>query len=104
MAEGGYSVALTAKARAHLGIIQRWWLANRPAAPDLFAAEFRAAARRVASAPLSVAVYRTMNGREIRRLLMPRTRYHLYFEVHDVSHEVFILAIWHGARGRAPAL
>jgi plasmid stabilization system protein ParE len=104
MAEGGYSVALAAKARAHLAAIQRWWLANRPAAPDLFGAEFRAAARRVASAPLSAAVYRTMNGREIRRLLMPRSRYHVYFEVRDASREVFILAIWHAARGRSPAL
>ncbi len=101
---GGYFVALTSQARAHFATIQRWWGANRPAASELFAGELRAAVSRVAFAPNSVAVYRSMNGREIRRLLLPRSRYHVYFEVNEGARQVFILAIWHVSRGGKPAL
>jgi plasmid stabilization system protein ParE len=102
--EGEFGVALTPLAKAHLARIQRWWAANRPAAPDLFGKEFEAAARRLATSPKASAVYRTINGREIRRALLPRTRYHLYFEVNDAGLIVFVVAIWHTSRRRGPSL
>jgi hypothetical protein len=33
---------------------------------------------------------------------MPRTSYHLYFEVNEVHKRVQVLAAWHMARGRDP--
>jgi plasmid stabilization system protein ParE len=102
--EGAFGVALTPRAKTHLAQIQRWWVENRRAAADLFAHEFEAAARRLVSSPRTAAVYRKLNGREIRRTLLPRSRYHIYFELNEVDRLVFIGAIWHVSRGRAPSL
>jgi hypothetical protein len=51
-----------------------------------------------------VAVYRETKGRTIRRLLMPRTSYHVFFEVNDRQEKVHVLAVWHAVRGRGPRL
>ena len=102
--EGTFRVALTPRAKAHLAQIQHWWVANRLAARDLFTQEFEAAARRLISSPKTATIYRESNGREIRRTLLPRSRYHIYFEVNEVDRHVFIVAIWHVSRGRAPSL
>jgi plasmid stabilization system protein ParE len=102
--EGAFGVALTPRAKAHLAQIALWWVANRPAAPDLFTREFEVAARRLISTPKTASIYRRLNGREIRRALLPRSRYHIYFEVNEVDRLVFIVAIWHVSRGRAPSL
>lgn len=102
--EGAFRVALTPRAKAHLAQIQRWWVANRPAAPDLFIQELEAASRRLTSSPKATAVYRSLNGREIRRTLLLRSRYHMYFEVNEIERLVVIVAIWHVSRGRAPTL
>src|SRR5438270_11093729 len=102
--EGAFGVALTPRAKTHLAQVQRWWIANRPAAQDLFIQELETAARRLVSSPKTTAVYRTLNGREIRRTQLPRSRYHIYFEVNEVERLVVVVAIWHVSRGRAPSL
>jgi hypothetical protein len=35
---------------------------------------------------------------------MPRSRYHLYYEMETASRLVTILAVWHVSRGQGPAL
>jgi hypothetical protein len=37
------------------------------------------------TAPLSGAIYRQTTFRSVRRLLLPRIRYHIYFEVYEAS-------------------
>jgi plasmid stabilization system protein ParE len=101
---GSYSVIVAPSARAHAQRIDEWWRENRPKAPDLFARELDAAFVRIAAAPMAVAVYRETKGRAIRRLLMPRTSYHVFFEVNERQEKVHVLAVWHAARGRAPRL
>ena len=41
----------------------RWWRENRPAAPELFESELRAALDRIRTAPLSGSAYEVMRGR-----------------------------------------
>ena len=99
-----YSVLVAPSAHAQARRIAEWWEANRDKAPDLFAHELEAALVRVATAPTSYRVYRESKGRSVRRLLLPRTSYHLFFEVNDQKHQVNVLAVWHTARGRDPRL
>jgi plasmid stabilization system protein ParE len=39
----------------------------------------------------------------VRRVLMPRTRYHLYYR-QLATREIEVVAVWHTSRGRGPAL
>jgi plasmid stabilization system protein ParE len=39
-----------------------------------------------------------------RRLVLQRSRYHVYYVVHPATDQVEILAIWHTARGKLPRL
>ena len=101
---GPYSVVVAPAARAQASKIADWWRAHRPSAPDLFADELEAAFVRVAATPKSIRIYRESKGRFVRRLLLPRTSYHLFFEVNDQKRQVNVLAVWHTARGRDPRL
>jgi plasmid stabilization system protein ParE len=99
-----YSVIVAPRARTHARRIDEWWRENRPNAQDLFARELEAAFARIAATPMVAAVYRETEGRTIRRLLMPRTSYHVFFKVSEWEQQVHVLAVWHAARGRGPRL
>jgi plasmid stabilization system protein ParE len=83
--------------------IDAWWTANRLAAPDLFQRELEATVSSAAVSPMLGAVS-TADGElpDVRRVLMRRTRYHVYYRVIGDVFEV--LAIWHTARGEGPTL
>lgn len=81
-----------------------WWRANRPKAPGLFEREFSDGLTLLATAPDIGRRYRRRGIPSLRRLLLPRTRYHVYC-VHDRARaEVLVLAVWSALRGRGPRL
>jgi plasmid stabilization system protein ParE len=80
-----------------------WWREHRPAAPALFESELHAALDQIRSAPRVGGVYEEVAGQEYRRLLMPETRYHVYYRVVGPEY-VRILAVWSAVRGRSPRL
>jgi hypothetical protein len=72
--------------------------------PGIFAAEFLAAVERLESGTTSGSPFPTAKRPALRRVLMPKSRCHLYFEI-DAAHEAIqILHIWDGRRERAPKL
>lgn len=83
--------------------IETWWMANRLAASDLFQHELETTMAAVASAPtlgpVSAADYEFP---DVRRVLLRRTRYHVYYRV--IADVLEVLAIWHAARGEGPTL
>ncbi len=81
----------------------RWWRENRPAAPGLFDEELRAVLDQIRNGPLLGSVYEVVSGQEHRRLLMPRTRYHVYYRI-VAADVVRIVAVWSAVRGRGPGL
>jgi hypothetical protein len=89
-------------ARAVERIDARW----REHADDrgLFAAEFLTAVERLESTPTPGSPFPTPNRPELRRLLMPKSRCHVYFEIDHVKQTILILHIWDGRRERAPKL
>jgi len=81
---------------------EAWWIENRAAAPDLFVEELGAAIRKLGSLPRIGARYEASGAREMRRVLLPRTRHHVYYTVDDDARLVRIHAIWHLSRGSGP--
>jgi plasmid stabilization system protein ParE len=99
-----YEVRVAPRAQAQVDEVATWWKINRQAAPMLVVDEFEAAAERLRIAPLSGAIYHQTAFRSVRRLLLPRIRYHIYYEVYEASGLVRIVAFWHVARRRGPRL
>jgi plasmid stabilization system protein ParE len=93
-------VELSVEAQAQVERIDAWWREHRPAAPSLFAEELEEALRRLAEAPASTVRYPPRPG--VRRLLLPRTRHHLY--VLEEGTRVHVVAVWSAHRGRGPRL
>jgi plasmid stabilization system protein ParE len=48
--------------------------------------------------------FRSVRGLEIRRLLLPRTKRHLYDSLDKERDEILIHVVWSTARGRGPKL
>lgn len=92
------------RSAAHAETVDAWWRKYRPSAPDLFARELTEALRLLAKAPEMGVPYEPKAGLGVRRLLLQRTKYHLYY-AHDRGHDILgVLAIWSSRRGRAPSL
>jgi plasmid stabilization system protein ParE len=81
-----------------------WWRSNRIAAPDLFAEELAGAFDLLARAPDIGRRYRRAGIPGLRRILLPATRYHVYY-VHVPDEDAcVVLAVWSAVRGRPPRL
>ena len=84
--------------------IDSWWRENRPAAPGLFADELVAALGLLAEAPGAGRRYSAKDIPGLRRLMLPASRYHVYY-VHDSEAGiVHVIAIWSAVRGKGPPL
>jgi plasmid stabilization system protein ParE len=95
---------LTAPARQQADRFDRWWRENRPAARDLFAREFVEARALLAATPEVGSPYIERQGVLVRRVLLPKTHQHVYYEVDRENDLVMILAVWGAPRGRGPRL
>lgn len=92
------------KARAQREITRaaQWWAENRQAAPDALRIELVQALALLVEHPGAGTRMRTPRPDEVRRFLLLRTQYFLYYRVRERRLEV--LALWHASRGAGPAL
>jgi len=97
-----FEVVVVPTALEQVRKVDEWWQRERVSVPDLFVEEFCAALDRLAAVPSSGAVYDGGHRRDLRRLLMPRTRYHVYYVA--AQDRVAVLAVWHATRGERPRL
>ena len=95
-------VVVTARAAAEIGEAEKWWRANRPAAPGAIREELMHAFALLAAQPRIGALARSARLEGVRRIHLSRVRYHVYYRVTAASVEV--LAFWHSSRGRGPKL
>jgi len=82
--------------------IDAWWRKNRPTAKSLFADELNRVLAAVSLMPSLGAPARSERVRDVRRVVLRKTRYFVYYRVRGGALEV--LAIWHAARGEDPRL
>src|SRR5688500_18018149 len=92
--------------RAELQILseQLWWIENRPKAPALLDEELDTAMDLVTTNPEAGTTVHNSRFPGLRRVLLRKTRRHLYY-VHDVVlEEIHIVAFWHAGSGSPPPL
>jgi plasmid stabilization system protein ParE len=92
------------RARRQIERIEVWWVANRAAAPTLFVDELEDTFRRLCELPTAGVAWPTPKRPSLRRILMPRTRNHVYFRVDEVRQVIRVLAIWGAPKGEGPRL
>ena len=96
-------VVATPEAEGQIRAIDRWWRANRPAAPGLFAEELANCFVILEQALRIGQPYRRHGSIPgLRRLLLRATRYHVYYVSRPEA--VAVLAVWHSRRGQLPTL
>ena len=76
---------------------------NRNKAPGLFDREVEEAVARLAATPMIGAFYAMSRGREVRRLLLKKTRHFLYYRVEN-SGDVEVITIRGAQRRYGPKL
>jgi plasmid stabilization system protein ParE len=80
-----------------------WWRENRDA-KELFTDEFEQTLERVAASPEVGQTYRATRGKLIQRVLMKKTRCHVYY-FHDRENDlVEVHTIWGARKERGPSL
>ncbi len=97
-------VYVTDEADAMIVTVSEWWRTNRLKAPDLFQDELRAAKERLEQHPEAGRVVPRRGFPGLRRLILRRTRYHVYYRYFPEHDEVWLVAVWAGMRGRGPRL
>ncbi|WP_437959251.1 type II toxin-antitoxin system RelE/ParE family toxin [Sorangium sp. So ce119] len=87
---------------AQLQAAHTWWKNNRPSAPRLLREELAEALALLRTAPMAGAPYPHRKLRDVRRIVLQKTRYYLYYVIG--ADGVTVLAVWSALRGRAPKL
>jgi plasmid stabilization system protein ParE len=88
----------------HVRKIGAWWRKNRPSAPALFADELEQALERLAFAPEIGPLYLPKAAQGVRRLLLPKTQYYVYYAIDRDLGLIGVIAVWSCRRGSAPRL
>jgi len=97
-------VRISARARRNIETIQRWWIENRPAAPSLFLDELAAAEALLCTSPQVGRIYAVHRTGAVRRVVLQKTRHHLYYQYRADRDELVVLVVWGSPRERGPKL
>lgn len=98
------AMIIAPRARAQILNEQLWWLENRPKSPDLFDDELNRAFDLLLAEPYSGKNAKDPQHPNLRRLLLRRTRRHVYY-VYDAAHdEILVVALWHAQSGSPPPI
>lgn len=95
-----HPVVVTRRAAREIAEAADWWSTNRSNAPALFRMEIARAFQLVSARPEIGASAIDARLAGVRRVLLSRIRYHLYYRV--ASDTVEILALWHTSRAAGP--
>jgi plasmid stabilization system protein ParE len=85
------NVRLTPRALSEAERSKTWWQKNRPRSPSVFNEKMATALEQIQTVPTVGAVYPSSFGRTVRRLLMPKTKNHVYYLVRE--NEVVVLSV-----------
>jgi len=80
----------------------RWWRENRPAVANLFARELAAAAALLLVVPKIGPVYASLDGQPVRRVLMKKTKAHVYYVLEAALGQITIHAVWGAPKRGGP--
>lgn len=93
-------VRITRRAAAHIDEATAWWQRNRPLAAGALEEELKEAFSLLGSQPGIGAPALNTKTKGVRRVVLARVHYYLYYRVQ--GDELQILALWHTRRGTEP--
>ena len=96
-------LVVTAAAEHQIRAASEWWYEHREGAPGVFGEELRRAFELIVQYPEAAPTARHPELPSVRRVLLPRTRFYLYYQVARAG-AVEVLALWHTSRGDSPHL
>ena len=99
-----YRVLLSQEAEGQLLAAHNWWVENRPASPSLFLDEFEEMASLLEILPDAGHLFRRATVSGVRRILLRKSNYWLYYVSHRSRSVVYVLAVWSAHRGSDPPL
>ena len=97
-------VRVTRRAEAEIRDAAAWWAEHRPAVPGALPEELARAFELILLHPKIGAAARNPRLSGVRRILLARVQYHLYYRVVADPPAIEILALWHVRRGSGPTL
>ena len=97
-------VRITALAAQHIRAAKAWWRNNRTAAPQAIDQELKRAFTLIASQPTAGARATDVELPNVRRVFLPRVKYHVYYHVVGVPERIEVVAFWHARRGHGPPI
>ena len=97
-----YKIRVSPTAAAQIRAAAKWWKQNRDKAPEAFGDELDAAYRVIAEVPNAGEPIEHTTIRGLRRVLLGRVQYQLYYRVDTEARTLNVLAVWHSSRGDKP--
>jgi plasmid stabilization system protein ParE len=88
----------TRRAAREIRAASKWWDENRPAAPDAFRDAIDKAFELIRTQPEIGAVATNVKLSGVRRILLSKVQYYLYYREKSTPHAVEVVAIWHTSR------
>jgi hypothetical protein len=93
-----YRTVVAPIAEVQIDAAIRWWSRHRRAAPDVLARELIAALGTIEYVPRAGRRTRSRLSRDVRRLLLRGTGYHLYYQVIESRREIRVVYFRHARR------
>jgi plasmid stabilization system protein ParE len=98
-----WTLEWTPRARQDAERIAAWWAKNRGTLPELLQRELADATERIRGAPGIGAPHDTPTyGGRVRRVVLPKTGYLLFYWADDSAHRIHVLRLWSSLRRKAP--
>ncbi|MFL6264042.1 MAG: type II toxin-antitoxin system RelE/ParE family toxin [Thermoanaerobaculia bacterium] len=97
-----YKIRVSRRAAAQIRAAEIWWSENRSKAPEAFADEIDRGFDLIRGFPSAGEPVFHPRLPGLRRILLGRIRYYLYYDTWQDSRTVEILAIWHTSRDGLP--
>lgn len=102
MAAAIYTTIVAPIAEAQIDAALLWWARNRAGARDLLAREIDAAMEAIEQVPQIGRRTRSRLFRHVRRLLLRRSGYHLYYQVSHERRDIRVVYFRHARRRPLP--
>jgi plasmid stabilization system protein ParE len=97
-------LVITGNAKAALRGIDDWWGEHQPERAQLFLDEVDRALELLRVLPGVGPPYLEAGAPNIRRLLLPKTQHHIYYEYVPDDSILTVLTVWNCRRGQEPDL
>lgn len=99
-----YRLRVSRRAGRQIRDASTWWPRHRDKAPIAFADDLDDALHLIRELPRAGEPDKRGRVPGVRRVLLSRSRYHLYYTVDEAAKTVEVLALWHTSRGTPPRL